>query len=547
MSISQPQDELSKSKKVNDNLNQALQDMYALSDDISRVMVTQNQDEIVQIYFEVVSKILKTNIITCKYYEALSEDGPYKFTINSEGYVDSSEELPVDFEMIDYLHEELKPVTFKRDKCYELWIPMVRTASVLGITQVFFEDSVMWSSSVEERIHMMTITTASALQSSRVAADLISNNKEVENQSKRFKNMIEAINVGLLSLDCDRKIIQINRNASMMCRIGDYEIGQAYKEVLNASVCEVVDEMLDAMESDGFVMDRLIDIKIDQGNSISIGVNVTAFLDSDLKKEGYILTLRDMTAGKELERLRKIDQMKSDFVNNVSHELRTPLTSIAAYTEALQGMLEDETHQNFLGVISSEADRLLSLIENLLNVSRIESGKMTLHKEDLMITELVQRVVDITKVQSDKHQVISEQCGGIPTLMLDRDKMIEVLLNIVGNAIKYSPAGGDVIITTSLHDGNVCVAVSDQGIGLSKEDCQKVFDQFYRVDSSDTAAIGGTGLGLAITQSIVTAHGGVIKVESKLGEGSIFSVLFPSGSSGGSDEIELFDNDSVFS
>jgi PAS domain S-box-containing protein len=531
-------DDLDHLKEVNQNLNQALQGMHALRDDMGRVMSADSPQEIIEIYFEGLAKILGVSMEKSSFYEAESSDGPY---IRADG-----EELFVDFEMIDYLNSELKPIKFERENHQEIWLPLVRGDRILGLTQLFLEDTSHWDQSAEDRIGFYSLSVAAAFQNSKFAAEMIEHSKAVESQRTRFHSLLENVNVGLLSVDKERNLMHMNRNAAMMCRVKAFELGQKYNECFSGEVTEVFDSMLKTVENEGFVMDQQVNIGMEGGNSIAIGVNVAKLRVSD-EEEGFLLTLRDMTASKELERLRKIDEMKSDFVNNVSHELRTPLTSIAAYTEALQGMLEDETHQKFLGVISSESERLLSLIENLLNVSRIESGKMTLHKELLKIEELARQVVDITKVQSEAHEVKLLADSEIPEMMMDKDKMIEVLLNIVGNAIKYSPEGGEVAIGISLKDGNVKVAISDQGIGLTPEDCQKVFDQFYRVDSSATATIGGTGLGLAITQSIVTAHGGVIQVESVLGKSTTFTIVLPSDSSGGTDEIELMDNNSIFS
>jgi signal transduction histidine kinase len=279
--------------------------------------------------------------------------------------------------------------------------------------------------------------------------------------------------------------------------------------------------------SQGFALERQVMQVTSSGLELPLAVSTSLLRDERGNVSGIIIILRDMTATKELERMRKLDQMKSQFVANVSHELRTPLTSIRAYTEALKDMAGDEMQRSFLEVIESESDRLLYLIEDLLNLSRIESGRLQLNLEMTAPSLIVEEIMGLSKLHSDKHRLMMEIEPDLPEMLMDKEKMKEVVINLVSNAIKYSPDGGEVRIKLYLDEGNLRLDVIDQGIGIPKEMRKKIFEQFFRVDSSMTAEIGGTGLGLAIVKSIVEAHGGVIKVESEVGKGSTFSVLLP--------------------
>ncbi|MDQ7779471.1 MAG: HAMP domain-containing sensor histidine kinase, partial [Planctomycetota bacterium] len=205
----------------------------------------------------------------------------------------------------------------------------------------------------------------------------------------------------------------------------------------------------------------------------------------------------------------------------------TPLTSIKAYTEALMDMAQDDTQKEFLGVVDSESDRLLSLIEDLLNVARIESGRIVLKPTTFHPKLLVDEILSISKVQSKKHTIEKDVPEGLQQIYADKDKLKEVMINLVSNAIKYSPDGGLVKMTLSEEEGNLRIDVSDQGMGIAAEHLTHIFEQFYRVDSSLTYKVSGTGLGLAIVKSIVETHGGVIRVVSEVGKGSTFTVLLP--------------------
>lgn len=539
--------EILRLKQLNASLNHALEETMAIREDARTLLVAADEEAILEVYFDILRRVLAQESTSLDYFRSLGPDGPYRLSFNDHGPVEApdSPDLPVDFEMQDFLQQERKPVSFSRDSGLEIWIPMVRTFRIQGITRAVVPDSDRVTMSVLERLHFVTIIAASSLQARNQSRDIRRQNDDLATERRRMASLVEAINVGLFSFDTSLKLLHANRNGAMMLRLGDATPGRPIRDLLDERTMDFVESMLKEYSEQGFVMDQQFSVEMEGAGELSIGVNLAPLMGPEAELDGYVLTLRDMTASQELDRLRRLDQMKSDFVNNVSHELRTPLTSIKAYTEALEGMLEEEMHLKFLKVVSEESDRLLGMIENLLNVSRIESGKMVLHREPLQLMTLLSRVVEITAVQSDAHQVILDEAD-LPEFECDADKMTEVFINIVGNAIKYSPEGGEVRILPSVKDGNIEVAISDQGIGLSVEDCKKVFDQFYRVDSSATATIGGTGLGLAITKSIINAHGGVIRVTSELGTGSTFTVVLPCDAAGAVDEIELMPGSSPF-
>jgi len=241
---------------------------------------------------------------------------------------------------------------------------------------------------------------------------------------------------------------------------------------------------------------------------------------------GRLFVFRDVTHERE------VDRMKTEFVSLVSHELRTPLTSIKGFTEMVldgdAGEINEEVEE-YLGIVFSNAERLVALVNDLLDISRIESGRVQLKVETVDLNEIVQTVV-ATMQQSihEKQQSLTVEMDP-PAIYVkgDKDKLVQVLTNYVSNAYKYTRADGEIRIVISEQGDFAHVAVSDNGFGISPEDQQRLFTRFYRVDNSMTRQVGGTGLGLSIVKQLINLQGGDVGVESALGKGSTFSFTVP--------------------
>ncbi len=228
---------------------------------------------------------------------------------------------------------------------------------------------------------------------------------------------------------------------------------------------------------------------------------------------------------------RRMNEAKTEFVRHVAHELRTPLTSIGAYSEMLlDGDASDTaTQREYLTIINSEADRLTRMINELLDIARIESGRRELRPSPLDLRPHLERLKAILDSQTGKagHSLLIEIPAGEFPILADPDLLDQALLNLAGNAIKYSPDGGEVRVKAENSGDDVLVRVSDQGIGISTEDQKRLFQKFFRVRTDRTKEIVGTGLGLATVKSIMDAHGGRIEVSSEAGKGSTFTLSFP--------------------
>jgi two-component system, OmpR family, phosphate regulon sensor histidine kinase PhoR len=252
-------------------------------------------------------------------------------------------------------------------------------------------------------------------------------------------------------------------------------------------------------------------------------VSAAAILDVDGQREGTILVFHDLTRLKQLERTRE------EFVANVSHELRTPLSHIKGYVETLLGGAKDDPQVSvrFLQTIERNAERLKLLIEDLLTISELESGRVTLNLQSINLHSAVEKVLDDFKTRAEVKS--GKLRNDVPqlTVQADAGRLDQVLANLVDNAIKYGRQSGQVVIGAGTNNGFVEVYVQDDGPGLAAESLERVFERFYRVDKARSREQGGTGLGLSIVKHIVQNHGGKVWAKSEPNRGAVFFFTLP--------------------
>ena len=348
--------------------------------------------------------------------------------------------------------------------------------------------------------------------------------ESTESERQRLDSVLRHMSDGVIATDRRGRIVIMNTAALDILNLkSEKVIGIPLLSILPLDEKVTFRELLETQQ------ERLIHLEEDGEDSIvqcefSVIQRESGFIS------GLVCVLTDVTEQ------QKIDRERRNFVSNVSHELRTPLTSIKSYTEALvDGAWENkEIAPGFLKVIETETDRMMRMITDLLNLSRMDQNRLALEKEFINMNELVLHIVNRFEMvlQSEpyrdkNYRILTDITQRDLWVELDQDKITQVLDNIINNAIKYSPDGGRIIIRLMETHTDIIVSVSDEGLGISRKDIPHLFDRFYRVDKARSRAMGGSGLGLAIAQEVVQLHGGKIWVNSIENKGSTFFVSLP--------------------
>lgn len=345
--------------------------------------------------------------------------------------------------------------------------------------------------------------------------------KKTLNEISKEKNKIETIlnymTDGVIAFNIDGEVVHANPASKLMLGVNEFDMNfNEFSERYNLEI--TIEEMLyleifSTKEAILSFDDKYIQIYFALSTS------------GQKKAEGIIAVLHDITVQ------QKLDNMRREFVANVSHELRTPLTSIKSYSETLMdGALEDtETAYKFLNVINSEADRMTRLVKDLLQLSRLENEQMQWNMQVLDFYSIVKSSIEKVELSAkEKSQVL--ECfsiGDKQQVLADKDRLEQVLLNVLTNAIKYTPEGGKITVYVGRMYSDAYVKVVDSGIGIPEEDIKRVFERFYRVDKARSREMGGTGLGLSIAKEIIEAHKGSISIASQLGKGTEVTVRLP--------------------
>lgn len=367
------------------------------------------------------------------------------------------------------------------------------------------------------------------LEHSRTALEV--RTRRYKLQQDRITSILDSLNEPVLAVDHYDELVLANPSAQQLfdLRVEPEEVGRrALSRILR---CEQLIELLKDTRRRRIPTSRTEEIEIHDEQGAARWYRATAKTMSEDQTEalgldasappGAVVVLRDVTEQ------RGANARHAEFVSAVSHEMKTPLASIKAYVELLaDGDAEDEvTREEFLDVINTQADRLQRLIDNLLNLARIEAGVAKVHKAHHSLNDLLEEALRVMQPAAERKRISLR--GDLSLLyvgvFVDRDMLQQAAINLLSNAIKYTPDGGQVTLRSRLEDGRALFEVADTGVGLSEEDCARVFEKFYRVKKNSEMA-PGTGLGLALVKQIIEdVHGGTLSVSSRLGEGSVFT------------------------
>jgi len=339
-----------------------------------------------------------------------------------------------------------------------------------------------------------------------------------EGERRKLYSVLSYMTDGVIATDRKGRVILINEPAAEMLDVSrETVLSQPIVSVLDLDDTNTFEDLLE--ENDSLILDYSTKAEryILRAN-FSVIQKETGFVN------GLIAVLHDITDQE------KIDAERREFVANVSHELRTPLTTMRSYLEALaDGAWQDEEiAPNFLEVTRTETERMIRLVNDLLQLSKMDSTDYKLNKEWVNFVDFYDRIIDRFEMSKSQNVTFKRKLPKNAIFVeIDEDKMTQVLYNIISNALKYSPEGGQVTFSIKEKEDTIIVGVADQGMGIPKENIGKIFDRFYRVDKARSRQMGGTGLGLAIAKEMVKAHGGSIWVKSEEGKGTNISFSLP--------------------
>ena len=363
----------------------------------------------------------------------------------------------------------------------------------------------------------------------RNAAQIISSANlyiRVSAEKQQLEMTLQSLLAGVLVVGQNGRVLLMNQAARAIFSLPSEDgIGKPLQDVVRH---DQVLHLLAGSLSDREERSEELAVGVD-GSERIFQVQTAMVRDEDMQIMGVVAIFNDITE------LRNIERMKTEFVSTVAHELRTPLTSIKGFIRTLlddtEGFYDRDTQQEFYNIIDQECDRLVRLISDMLNVSRIEAGRpLQLNWQPVDLPTLIEKVLAAqraTTIFTERHGLEAEIVGELPTVTADPDKVDQILTNLVSNAIKYSPEGGTIKLRAWLDGDHVSVSITDCGIGIPKEHLGKLFTRFHRVDTGDTRKAGGTGIGLYLVKHLVETHGGKITVDSEVGQGSTFTFTLP--------------------
>ncbi len=344
---------------------------------------------------------------------------------------------------------------------------------------------------------------------------------QINNEKSKLETILKYMADGLIAVGTNGNIIHTNPAAIQMLKISDYDIScKTYDEIIKRYseklTLEYIKNNMEVWEGRE---------NFEYGKSVFLA-RYAPFKDENANNIGIVMVIQDIT------KRQKFENMQREFVANVSHELKTPLTSIKSYTETLlDGAIEDkEMAIQFLTVVDSESDRMGRLVKDLLQLSRLDYKREKWNKTNNNLLDIVKTAV--LKIQinvKNKNQYLNKlykENEYIP-VYVDKDRIDQVILNILSNAIKYTQEGGRIDIDTVRKENEAHIVIRDNGIGIPEEDIPRLFERFYRVDKARSRVLGGTGLGLSIAKQIIQEHGGDITIESQEGKGTTATITLP--------------------
>ncbi|MDD5347652.1 MAG: ATP-binding protein, partial [Candidatus Omnitrophica bacterium] len=400
-------------------------------------------------------------------------------------------------------------------------VVLLTSAIARPITRIIYASRRFAKGEFAHRIHYDSRDEIGSLAGTlnQMAQDIEEKIRHLQFQNQQLRSVFESMVEGMILVDKEQMVLSVNSTVEKIFGVARQEAeGRLFLEAIrNADIAEVVNLVL----ARGEAVSRELSIVWPVKKTFQI--NAAPIFETGAVA-GCLLVVHDITE------IRRLETIRSDFVANVSHELKTPLTSIKGFVETLaEGALEDKANaRHFLSIIQEHADRLNNLINDLLDLSYLESKEIVVAKEELSLKNLIDRVVSGFQSQARKKTVqVYNEVSDKVRVRADRAKLEQVLTNLVDNAIKFNKEKGSIRILSSQDAAGVRVAIEDTGLGIPAKDIPRIFERFYRVDKARSRELGGTGLGLSIVKHIVELHAGSVGVESTEGLGATFWFILP--------------------
>ncbi len=346
-------------------------------------------------------------------------------------------------------------------------------------------------------------------------------------ERERLEAILRGMVEGVLVTDLDGRVVLLNARAGELLGLA-FDASPTGRPLVELTRDPALGELMRELAGGARIASR--DVTLSAGTGPTLQVNAARLRGADGEAFGFVLVLHDVTE------LRRLEVIRRDFVANVSHELRTPLTAIKGYAETLLGSAGDDrdTARRFLAIIDRHSERLGRLIDDLLTLSDLELGRTPMRLSPVAVASAVDDVLQIfaDPVARAGVRVEAQIAPGLPPVQADGDRLRQVLINLIDNAVKYTAAGGHVLVRAMPAAGDeqagmVEITIEDSGIGIPAQDLPRLTERFFRVDKARSRELGGTGLGLAIVKHIVQAHGGSLSISSALGRGTTVRVFFP--------------------
>jgi PAS domain S-box-containing protein len=424
--------------------------------------------------------------------------------------------------------------------CSSVWVPLTARGVAFGLLFIVLELAPETITGMEYSLLQMVATQAAlALESRRLLDNTELQTQAIGNIKAYLESVLESMPSGLVATDLEGRIHLLNRTAGWMLSLDPEEaIGSLVEEVLRPDIAHVFLKAVEAANEQRQPESAEIELS-PQEVKLPVRVSPSLFRDGEGKVIGIVFVLIDVREERELSELRRLDTLKDQFISAVSHELRTPITAIRSFAEILLTFDDPDHRREFLEIIIRESDRLARLVNDILDLSKIESGNMRFEIDDFDLREAIFSAIDsLRPLATEKSLTVEVENSELPLIVrADRERLIQVLVNLLGNAIKFTPEGGKITIGYETMPGRrrtdpgdfAKVWVRDTGIGIPKRFLPLIFDRFQQVVEGKglTNRPKGTGLGLPISKEIIKHLGGNMWVESEEGKGSTFYFTVP--------------------